>query len=389
MNEIIERSQTNFTPKYFQLKQILLEQIELKKFDSLGKLPSETELIGLYKVSRITARSALNELIKDGYIYSIQGKGCFVKSRDLQSVVNPTKSYLLVNNRIVFIMTDVLNEFYTPILRGIMDVTQNEGYRVELYNSDEKYSEETRLFSRCHEDKTAGLLFVPSFYNKPYRHLLQLRKKNLPVVFIDRYIVGANHFNYVGSDNVVGINQAMDHLFKLGHKDIVFLGRDMMTSSIQDRLQGYYGFLQQKSIQVRPELILKEKVAGNIDKYDYEKSGYRQMKQFLKKGVKFTAVIGINDTAAMGAYRALKEKGITVPDNVSIIGFDDLPKSATFEVPLTTVKQDNYQFGYQAAKLLLKKIRESYIDKKNSNNEKVLVKTELIVRKSTGVVKTA
>jgi len=372
----------DITPKYYKLKKLLLENIQNNVYPPNSRLPSEEELMRKYNITRGTIDRAIHELIREGVIYTIQGKGRFVLPKK-QVLEQTNKPFQINNNRIVFIMVSILDEFYGPILKGVMDVLQPEGYNLEIVNSEGKYMNETKLLSKYLKEPISGLIFIPSFSENNYKHLFQLQNRGVTIILIDNRIKGYN-FNFVGSDNINGTKDAISYLIKLGHKQIVFLGRldhNINNSSTIERLEGYKQALLENKIYLNPNLILRDEPQDKKYK-NFEERAYIKVKRFLSKNIKFTAIFTANDV--LGAYQALKEKNIKVPNDVSIVTFDDSKICKYFEVPLTAVKQDGYHIGYYSAKLLLKKI-DSKMNKKNRYNDKpeeIILKTKLIIRKS-------
>jgi DNA-binding LacI/PurR family transcriptional regulator len=367
-------------PRYFQLKQLLIQDITNGKYPPDTKLPSKTELIKKYSVSDGTVKRTIYELVRDGFIYTIPGKGCYVANVKIKgnnnnnTKINNTLSF----KRISLILPDALNEFYSQILNGIMKITQSKEYTLEIFNSEERYEKQRYFLAQYFKKPISGIIFVPTFYYYNYNHLFELQKKNIPVVLLDRKLKNCN-FNYVGFDNIGGSKKAVKYLVDMGHRDIVFLGGHLDTSSIIERLEGYKQALIEKKLKVKPEYILTQ----IITKYESgEKEAYIKIKQLLEKRIKFTAIYSVSDILVAGAYRALKEKGLNVPNDVSIIGFGDTKFAREFEVPLTTIKEDPYRMGYYSAKLLCK-IIESKSDNLNTNGYKeIFVPTKLIIRKS-------
>jgi len=378
----INHTESNIIPKYYQLKKLLLNEIQSGKYSIHSKLPSESELRKKYKISGGPIKRAINELAREGIVYTIQGKGCFVSPTISKSDIKIAKD----NKRIIFITNSVLHEFNAPILKGILRITQSKGYNLEVYDSEGCYSSEIQILSKLLKENISGLIFVPTYYNYSYRHLLQLKKRNVPIVLINRYIKN-DDFNFVGINDVKSAKNAVKYLIKLGHKKIVFIGIENPEryTFVKDRLEGYKQALKENKIKIDPNLIfINENKKEKYKRSAKENYNFEQLKKYLSKDdIEYTSIFAVNDSAAMASYWILKEKGIKVPDEVSIIGFDDLNESKHFEVPLTTVKQDTYYIGYTAAKLLLD------INNKMNNliPKKILLNTKLVIRKSVRQIK--
>lgn len=163
---------------------------------------------------------------------------------------------------------------------------------------------------------------------------------------------------------------AVRHLHALGHRRVAFISGPLDHPDAAQRLQGYQSEAGLKGMAVEPELVVVS---------DYQESGgFRAMNSLLSSGIHFTAVIAANDQMAYGARLALHRAGLRVPEDVSLIGFDDLPHSAFTLPPLTSVRQSVYEIGVSAAKAMF-----DLLNKKNPPSK--LVEAELVVRESTRI----
>jgi GntR family transcriptional regulator of arabinose operon len=375
---MIEQDINKFIPKYYNLKLQILQDIQNGKYPPGSKLPSNSELMQKYGIARGTIERAMIELSNEGFIYTLQGKGCFVSEQNNKQQNNRTANYqnTINNNRkIVFILPYIIDGFYVSVLRGILKFTELKNYGLEIYNSEEKYVKETKLLRKCIEENVAGLIFISSFYEGKYTQLLQLQKRGIPVVLLDTHLKKYN-FDYVGSNNIQGAKTATKYLLKMGHRNIAFIGFKKFYITAYERLQGYIQALKEYGIKPNPELIITENKNGKITD-----EGYDQVKKLLSKRVPFTAIFAINDGLAIGTYKALEEEGIKVPDDVSIIGFDDSNLVRNFKVPLTVIQQDMFNLGYSATKLLFERIEQKN-SKYNNEIKKIILDTKLIIRDS-------
>jgi LacI family transcriptional regulator len=232
-----------------------------------------------------------------------------------------------------------------------------------LGNSDFDLKMEKKLFNTLKAKNVDGLLFVGSGGRTPFIDNLENRKK---IVFVDRIYENIEK-NYVIVDNIKGMNDLVNYLLDLNHKSFVMINGKKRTYTAEKRREGF-------------ELALKN---ANISQYEIIYSGYSYEKGYETalslKEIPDAVVCG-DDMIAFGVIDALKKRGINVPEDVSVTGFDDLTFSSKFSPPLTTMHQPIYELGFEAAKLLVKIINDKQI-KKN----KIILPTTLVPRKTTAL----
>ena len=192
---------------------------------------------------------------------------------------------------------------------------------------------------------------------------------SIPTVFIDRMAQGS-HATYVKSDNIDGARQATEHLLDLGHKRIAFLTGSTIDLAGLERLLGCQQALAQAGIAPDPRLVRQS--GWNVDE------AYEAAKAFLAEHLDFTAIVAGSDFMAIGILRALAEQGLRVPDDVSMVGFDDIEFCQYTAPPLTTVRQDRAAMGRGAVQRLV-----AMVEGKEEVSP-LIVPTQLVMRQSTG-----
>jgi len=192
---------------------------------------------------------------------------------------------------------------------------------------------------------------------------------SMPTVFIDRMGQGS-HATYVKSDNIDGAHQATEHLLALGHKRIAFLTGSTIDLAGLERLLGCQQALAQAGISPDPGLVRQS--GWNVDE------AYEAARVLLAERRDFTAIVAGSDFMAIGILRALTEQGLRVPDDVSLIGFDDIEFCQYTTPPLTTVRQDRVAMGRGAVQRLIAMVEDT------EETSPLIVPTQLVVRKSTG-----
>jgi len=194
-----------------------------------------------------------------------------------------------------------------------------------------------------------------------------LHESKMPFVLIGRH--PTLDIQYVDVDNEAGGYQATIHLVNTGYKRIATIAGPQNLIAGYDRLQGYKRALQESNFPIDLELI----VAGDFS----EKSGYEACLKLIPK--KPEAIFVGNDTMSMGAFRAIREAGLKVPEDIAIIGYDDIPNASSNSIPLTTIRQPIQELGQEAVKGLIEIIHSPESPQKNN-----ILKTELVIRKSSG-----
>jgi len=264
------------------------------------------------------------------------------------------------------VLQSAFNDPYYPrILQAISYACNQHDYVVSLFLS-QTVDEEQKLIQRIVSSGLVdGLLVTANTADMPFVSTIQ--EYNIPFVQIGRPRSGdMNQISYVDVDNYAGAHQATSHLIQQGHQRIAQIVTVQNTAGI-DRDRGYRQALQERGLTVDEDLI---------ELADFsEASGYRAMKALIPKHP--TAVFVQSDSMAIGALRALREDNIRVPQDIAIVGFDDLPIASTTEPPLTTVRQPIYRTGTIAV--------ETLIDILNTSTEParhIILSVELVIRDS-------
>ncbi len=331
-------------PKYLQLQQILIRQIQSGKYQAGDKLSTDAELKKRYNLSTSTVMRALYELEKAGFVTRKQGAGTFMKS----AAGAPSQSPQSFPQRLLLICGaapnfdqghENVNWFIGhEIYRGLVNTFDG---RVRI-TAPEKLEEE---LASIPPDVQA---YVAAVNRRP---LVQdaLAVRDVPYAIIDQQSqMPQVTANTVSLDHVHGVYNAMAYLIEeLGHRDVAFIGprRDELTVQHRGRWSGYCMGLQAFDLPLREELLVYAESGSLAD-------GYRAAASLLARKVKFTAVFVSTDLKAIGAIRAFRDAGLKVPEDVSVMGFDDAPGADQTDPPLTTVRLPYFEAGVAAVKLL-------------------------------------
>lgn len=265
------------------------------------------------------------------------------------------------------IIPDIRNPFFTDIVRGAEDKAVKEGYNIILCNTDENVEKEIKALNTLADKMVDGIIFAPS--SKIDLNSKEYNLSTKPIVLVDKKLDIKNLKGIVSLDNEEGTYLETNHLVENNHKKILYLSGPLKNEIARDRLKGYKKALKEANIEYDEKLVLQGEYS-----LDW---GYEIIQSL--KNINFTAICAANDLIAIGAIKALKERNIHIPKDISVVGFDDIQTSSIIEPQLTTINQNSYDMGYESANILIKNL-----EKKEVNDiEKMIFKPELIIRSST------
>ena len=257
--------------------------------------------------------------------------------------------------------------FLPEVLRGVGDAVQENGFRV-LVHSVEDVSAPQAYIRLVREKHTDGIIL--SGPRSDDQQLPRLKAEGFPVVLLGQ--LPGSDIPFVDVDNVGAARQAVNHLLGLGHRRVgMITNAPLAYTAARDRLAGYRQALEEARISFDEELVRY----GDFR----EESGRAAMNQLLDLAAPPTAVFVASDLVAFGGLVAIKQRGLTIPDDVALVGFDDVQLAHYVDPPLTTVQLPAYDLGYWAATLLTQLIDDEPVEK-----QEILLQTELVVRQSCG-----
>jgi LacI family transcriptional regulator len=278
--------------------------------------------------TRIRVQKAMEEL---EYIPNENARGLVNKKTKLLSLL----------------ISDITNPFFTTIARGAEDAANRLGYRMIFGNSDENIKKEKEYVEMVLASGTEGVLFAPSGdFSLP--HLRLLKKHQIPFVLLDREVPRIQADKVMG-DSRTGTRLLIEHLIDFGHTEIACFSGPSHISTARDREKAFQETLLIHGIQLRPEWIIPT---------DYKLEGGREaVRQLLKMKKRPTAIFAANNFIAIGAIQELQEHGLQVPDDISIVTFDDLSLATITEPFLTAAVQPAYHFGALGIQMLVDRIQ--------------------------------
>jgi LacI family transcriptional regulator len=291
-------------------------------------------------------------------------------AEELGYLPNPIARFLKTSrsSSVGVVIPDLTNPLFPPIVRGIEDVLTDAGYSALLANTDNDADREEALVASLRARQVEGLIIATARLEHPL--LARLAQEDFPVVLVNRRLEGPT-VPAVTGDNAAGVALAVEHLARLGHERIAHVAGPPWTSTGQGRLRAYQHCLRDLGLPVEDELVV------GCDAWT-EDEGAQALGELLDRGVEFTAVLAGNDLLALGCYDMMRQRGLSCPADISVVGFNDMPFVDKLHPPLTTVRIPHYQIGAEAARLLLERIRDVSTPAKS-----ILFPLALVEREST------
>lgn len=344
-------------PKYETVKQALLHQIRSGELRPGDKLPKEEDLMKQFHVSGITIRKAMTELANEGVITRIKRKGSFV---------NGAQAADHSSRLIAFILSaeDNYDVSYMKIIKGAQQAAAEFGYSLIVEWSNENLAVELASIQKMLDRKVDGFLIYPFDPIQSKDNYLFIEQNNIPYLLVDRYDV--DHPSYFsGCNNYDGAILATRELIRLKHTKITFASYHFFLHSEQERFAGYCSAMRQAGLPVTDDLLLT--------RMDYDALADSVMKRNV------TALFCSNDKLAIETIEQLTGRGVKIPQDVSIMGFDDWDHAGNLSIGLSTVRQDFEEIGRNAANLLNQVIQ----GKTHGGSTKILSGVSLVLRDST------
>ncbi len=337
-----------------------------------SRLPTELDLAEEYNISRGTVRQAMTSLVNEGLLERIQGRGTFVRA--VAPLVRRDRGIQSVSKRIGLLLSYPGSELDLDILRGVEYAAKSRGYQVTFAYTEESAEQQTNDINRLRADGVTGLIIYP-LSNMAYSEAIwKLDDDHIPFVLIDRYFPDLDT-DYVTSDNFSGAYRATEHLIILGYNRISFCYSHtgtLATTSVRDRFEGYCKALEEYGLPYDESLVIEHPrlLKGMPDPYV----------EFLTRAERPDAIVASVDYEAVNLMKAAQQVGLRIPEDLALVGFDNLRFTAHWNPPLTTVAQSCRDMGAQAVDLIIKRIEGQRGPKRH-----IELPVNLIVRESCGV----
>ncbi len=280
------------------------------------------------------------------------------------------------------LITDITNPFFTSVARGAEDAARQLGYRLLLANSDESVDKEREYMETILSMRVDGVLFAPTG-DQSAANLEKLTERNVPIVLLDREVPDMA-CDIIQGDSLGGARQLMEHLIQLGHRRIAFINGSTVTSTARLRLEGYLESLKAHQIEANEAYIIEADYRqSDIEEQIHHMfgAGADGLETAVHSSEPPTAVFAANNFLALTAIRALRKLSIRVPDDVSVVCFDDLEASYVVDPFMTVIAQPAYTFGYQGIQMLVERIKQGPAQDA-ADWRRIVLQPELIVRRS-------
>ncbi len=354
------------TAKYRQVRDEILSWIHSSRLQPGSRLPSEHEIAEQFEVSRQTVRQALGELMRDGWLNRIQGKGTFVT----EPVVRTTG-----HDKTVGVITTYISDYIFPqIVQGIEARLREEGYRLLLASTDNDPDKERECLEMMLSQSPAALIVEPTRSGERSRNLnyfLTIENRQIPYLMINASYEEMDS-PCLRMDDERGGFLATEHLIELGHRRIAgFFKTDDMQGV--RRMRGFVAAHRKYHIPLQPSLIF------TYTTEDKHSAPLEQARRLIAaaRSERATGWVLYNDELAVTLLQAVREAGLRVPEELSMVGFDDSFLATATEVKLTTMSHPKHALGTAAAELILQMLEgRGHVDEK-------IHAPELICREST------
>ncbi|MBW3469514.1 LacI family DNA-binding transcriptional regulator [Arthrospiribacter ruber] len=269
------------------------------------------------------------------------------------------------------IVPEITSYYFSTAINGIQDKVGDFGYKLMISQSNESFEEEIRLMEAMSLVRVDGFLISPSSNTVDFDHIKTIKESGFPLIIFDRDCHGLD-VDKVVVDDYSGAFDAVNYLVKTGCKRIAHITGSSNLSTTKHRRQGYLDALLENGLNIQDELII-------FGEDSTSETGVDGMKSLFNLEKLPDAVFCYNDAIAIGAMSVIRERDILIPDQISLVGFDDEPYSTYFKPSLTSVWQPVYDLGVLSAKILLDQLN-SDIDQNEYRHE--ILKPELVIRNS-------
>jgi GntR family transcriptional regulator, arabinose operon transcriptional repressor len=347
-------------PKYIQLKDYLIRQMQQREIVYEQQLPSENVLAQQFKMSRHTVREALGDLENQGWIRREQGRGTFCIYSEKLSL------------KTIAVITTYISDYIFPtLIRGIEEILSCSGYTLVLANTSNDKGKEAQCLDNLLNQDIAGLIIEPtksSEENTNISYFKEFKQREIPYIFLHAVYSDLDPA-YIIMDDQKGGYMATKYLLQLGHREIAGIFK-------VDDLQGFKRKAGFEAALVEYNIVQKPEFLGNYETKQLLSYPYQFIKSILFKVPRPTAIVCYNDQIALKVMEAIRDEGLKIPDDISIIGYDDSSLAMASEIKLTTIKHPKAEMGRQAARFIMDMVE------KRAEKPRFIYQPELVIRNS-------
>jgi DNA-binding LacI/PurR family transcriptional regulator len=376
-------------PMYRKIADALIDRIHKGELRTGDKIPTEAEIGEAYGVSRITVTRAIRELQNKDLVYRVKGSGTFISSRSADGLTTGSKPAGCMSIISVIFPQGEQNGAHDMLI-GIESECAKDGFYVTIHNSKNRPVMERGIINNLLNQGCDGLIVFPCYSAHENADVYSdLMIRNFPIMFVDRRPDFLS-VPLVACDNERAMRDIVTRLIEWGHVRIGFLCNSIETvSSEHERFKGYCEAHIAAGLCVKPELLFrrykhlaKPEEIFNVDDMNRRHYADAALDFFLNAREKPSCVVAVNDILALALMKAALAKGVRVPEDLAITGFDDLYVAEHVEVPLTTVRQPFEKIGTAAARILLDSIKGN-----SKPVGEVRIPAEIVFRESAKQVK--
>ena len=330
---------------------------------------AKTTLLQIAKETGFSASTVSRVLSGSSYPVNKKTREAIIQAAQRHQYAPPSlrklTSTAAERNTIGVIIPTMTNPFYTQLICGIEKKCEQYGYTPIVCSSRRNPKKEIENLKIICESGAKGILI--SSINDDLSFLSALARQNFPIVVFDQSIEALD-VSYVKFDYYAAGKLAVEHLYLKGHRRIAYLSPPLNRSVRRDALEGYRHGLEEFLLPFREEyvIIADEEYEYNQTSYDFEK-GAELARRLVRLPELPTAVFTINDIMAFGVISGLSALGLRVPEDISIVGFDNLEVSAISNPPLTTINQPAFEIGHLSAKILFDQLTGKSTERKSLN----------------------
>ena len=363
--------------KYVVVKEQIKEWIRSGKVKPGEKIYSENELIKMFRVSRHTIRQAVGDLVHEGLLYREQGAGTFCAYPPEERTTSGPA--VQESGKYIGVITTYISDYIFPsIIRGIESHVTSKGYSLILACTYNNIGKEAQCLQSMLSRPIDGLIIEPtesSTYNPNIRYYLELERRKIPYVMINQFYPQLDPPHIIVDDKKGGW-MATEHLIQLGHRRLMGVFK---TDDLQGvyRMQGFIDACREADISVAPEMLITYRTE------EESSDVLRRVREVLSQDAneRPTGVVCYNDQLAIRVLDIMRELELSVPDDISLVGYDDSYLAEATEIKLTTVEHPKMHMGLDAAKWVMRAIDRGKRD--GEGPQSIVYEPKLVVRQST------
>ena len=359
-----------------QLSFILIEEIISNDHQPGTKFYTEREISKKYDTSTITVKLAIKDLIEKGILYQLPRSGTFIKNNNIAYKHEENSLY---KHNIICISdfnksSASTNPFYSVIFKNLEYELETNGYILEFYSvSDYNYKKEVSLFMKIAQNQVGGVILMGSLLSENIVN--KIIETGIPSVIVNRDEIRNKDISNIVIDNINGAFKAVDYLVKMGHKEIAFIGGNLINKASSLRLKGYEKALKFHNIKIDKNLIINN--GFNMCPRD----GSNNLNILWRENNKLpSAIFAASDDMAIGCISFMRNSDIQIPQDVSLIGFNDIEMASHIHPALTTMHVDRKKMAQMASKRIMDLLQNKKHNKKQIIIDPVLIERESVKR---------